>query len=185
LPGGDKLSVVFERVTDRYQHTILYSGQPLLRSVEGSASDPWPASPPLQSLSLETLPDGRRVALLVGMAGRGHWSASVEADQAGGAFAFDIACRSPALQGMLDSRYAILTGDTSSTCALSPTEARIGLGSVTVVVASSHEGDAACELSVDDNGLVIQCQTAKEAAVGPTYRWRYRVGIELRVPTAG
>src|SRR5436853_5119442 len=79
---GRGLRVAFTRVKDRFAHTVwLLEGDaatPLWASVEGSDADDWPASPALQQLSIETLPDGRRVALLVGMAGTSHWSLSVE-----------------------------------------------------------------------------------------------------------
>ena len=67
------------RPRDFRRQSIAAKSRPLLESIEGTATDDWPPSPPLQSLSIETLPDGRRVALLVGMAGRSHWSASIEA----------------------------------------------------------------------------------------------------------
>jgi hypothetical protein len=175
LPGGDTLSVVFERVADRYQHAILHGGQPLLRSVEGDAHEAWPPSPPLQSLSLETLPDGRRVALLVGMAGRGHWSASVEADEAAGAIVFDIACRVPKCEGNLDSRYAVLANVNREMRVVSSTELGIALGQTTLVISGHPEGEAASELVRENGELVIRCKAATGAAAGGTHRWRYRI----------
>ena len=62
----------------------------LLSSVEGTATDRWPPSPPLQELAVDQRPDrsvaqktsvpavARRIALLLGRAGSGHWSASFE-----------------------------------------------------------------------------------------------------------
>src|SRR5688500_12794721 len=80
---GDGLRVVFEKRGDRWQHRIervrANVGEPALQSSEGGAADDWPASPPFQDLSEETLPDGRTVLFLVGRAGTSHWSASVEA----------------------------------------------------------------------------------------------------------
>ncbi|MFM7073965.1 MAG: hypothetical protein ACKO38_19435 [Planctomycetota bacterium] len=65
----------------------------LLESCEGQSGDIWPASPPLQQLLVESRAEAGQVALLVGMAGRSHWSLSVEplADRIG--FRFDAACR--------------------------------------------------------------------------------------------
>jgi hypothetical protein len=95
---GVALRVEFIWREDRYRHTIsLIDGDgsivPLFESFEGVSEDDWPPSPPLQTLSIERLPEGRQVALLVGMAGRSHWSASVEPVQGQAAIAFDIACR--------------------------------------------------------------------------------------------
>ena len=96
--NGFHLRVEFEWQLDRYGHSISIvdpSGAvtPLLRSIEGGAEDDWPPSPPLQTLSIEKLPDARTVALLVGMAGRSHWSASVEPQNGEARIIFDMACR--------------------------------------------------------------------------------------------
>src|SRR4051794_451322 len=48
-----------------------------MTSAEGDGGDGWPASPPLQSFLIEERPSCA-VALLVGMAGQNHWSASIE-----------------------------------------------------------------------------------------------------------
>lgn len=67
--------------------------QPVLATVEGTPADEWPASPPFQSLHVEARDDGRTLALLVGMAGHSHWSASVEIDAAARCVRFDVAAR--------------------------------------------------------------------------------------------
>ena len=79
---------------------------PLLESVEGTPSDDWPASPPLQSLQRRRSCRTAAAALLVGMAGRSHWSASVEAGPRPAALVFDIACRhTQRPSAWLGSRY--------------------------------------------------------------------------------
>jgi len=100
---GNGLRVVFfkpESAADRYGHviaTVASAGQAeeqvvaRLLSYEGTGRDGWPASPPLQSLSIERRPEGA-VALLVGMSGQSHWSASFEA-LADRRLKIDIACR--------------------------------------------------------------------------------------------
>ena len=64
---------------DRYQHRIgwLLDGveHAALESCEGSPADDWPLSPPMQQFSMQQI-DGNPALLGVGMAGRGHWSAS-------------------------------------------------------------------------------------------------------------
>jgi hypothetical protein len=95
---GLRLRIEFTWLNDRFGHLISAIYQtgdviPLLESNEGTPADNWPLSPPLQSLSIETLPDGRRVALLVGMAGGSHWSASIEAVTGRAELIFDVACR--------------------------------------------------------------------------------------------
>src|SRR5438045_2944877 len=107
---GVGLSLVLKWHLDRYYHAISLIGHsgrimPLMESLNGLAEDEWPPSPPLQTLSIETLPDGRSVALLVGMAGRSHWSASIEPVSGQAKLIFDIACRHPGPPHWLGSRY--------------------------------------------------------------------------------
>jgi hypothetical protein len=95
---------------DRYAHEIwLPDGADWIRalsSVEGSPEEDWPASPPLQSLVIDRREDGRTVALLVGMAGNSHWSASAQIDPQLPGVRFDVACRVRDWQaGPLGSAY--------------------------------------------------------------------------------
>jgi hypothetical protein len=155
--SGQRLRLEFIWLGDRYGHRVSRidaSGaiQPLLESIEGSANDDWPPSPPLQSLTFEKLAGDRPVALLLGMAGNSHWSASMEtvADQA--ALIFDLACRHAANPGHLGSRYRRLTvsadqfsirGELASVC--------------------HHEGQ-------------IDLKPAAEAISGTT-RWRFTLNL--------
>src|SRR5690606_18911062 len=77
---------------------------PVLASLEGRPHDIWPSSPALQTVHLETRPGGE-VALLVGMAGTSHFSASIETDRAAGQVAFDIACRTASQPHWLGTTY--------------------------------------------------------------------------------
>ena len=114
---GWGLRAVFFRpqsAQDRWGHVIATVGPSpggenvtaRLVSHEGAGRDGWPLSPPLQSLAIERRPEGA-VALLVGMAGQSHWSASFEA-LADRRLKIDIACRLGAGAGesRLGSRYA-------------------------------------------------------------------------------
>src|SRR5687767_14004155 len=95
--GGRLLQVEFVRQADRFGHAIQLLGddvvRPLLMSLEGTVADRWPPSPVLQQLHVEDRGLGKNVALLVGMAGRSHWSMSVEPDTQGAGLVFDVACR--------------------------------------------------------------------------------------------
>ena len=111
--NGDTLRIEFVKHGDRYRHVLsmIDSGiepHPLCESIEGTADDPWPPSPPLQSLRFETLSDGRHVALLLGMAGLGHWSASIEPVEGEAALLFDIAYRATDFGTWLGSQYQVL-----------------------------------------------------------------------------
>jgi hypothetical protein len=79
---------------------------PLLASCEGEDLEAFPPSPPLQQLALDPRGDDLQVALLVGMAGRSHWSVSVEAFASRRVLRFDVACRSPSAEStQLGSSY--------------------------------------------------------------------------------
>ena len=97
--SGNGLVLEFFREQDRFAHTISLqaAGKKIgrLHSVEGNGDQDWPVSPPGQQLSIESQPSGD-VALLVGMAGKCHWSMSVQAiskHHSDPKLEFDIACR--------------------------------------------------------------------------------------------
>ncbi len=103
----DRLRVQFQRVEDRYAHSIWLDDDQVLQSLEGDAGQIWPASPPIQQLSLEDQ-GSATVALGLGMAGISHWSLSVAPQETG--FLFDVACRllGPDPQaGQLGSSYRL------------------------------------------------------------------------------
>jgi len=105
---GTGLRLEFAWRRDRFQHKLaaLIDGRAvlLLESVEGS-DEAWPPSPPLQQLSIEETRLGARVALLVGMAGRSHWSLSVEPGDEPKSLIFDAACLVRGDVGQLGSAY--------------------------------------------------------------------------------
>lgn len=115
------LRVDFIKLADRYGHelsAVIREGSaenvvPLCASVEGAGDDPWPPSPPLQSLSIEK-PGGRSTAFLLGMAGTSHWSASIEFADEPRPYCclpiFDIACRASSPPRLLRSTYRIADG---------------------------------------------------------------------------
>ncbi|MEX2025789.1 MAG: hypothetical protein WEH44_00790, partial [Pirellulaceae bacterium] len=116
INDGHKLRVEFFKNGDRYAHRLAAvlvddAGRetviPLAESVECDNDDPWPPSPPLQSLSIEELAGGRTAALLVGMAGRSHWSASVEVVPGSGSTKFQLASRFTTVPDRLGSTYRI------------------------------------------------------------------------------
>jgi hypothetical protein len=110
---ADGLRVVFFRSGDRYAHrfdVLDAAGNtwtPNCYSLEGEPDDDWPPSPPFQQLHVEDRPTGR-VILLVGMAGRTHWSAAVEVAADRKSIAFDVAARVQAEPKDLSSEYRYL-----------------------------------------------------------------------------
>jgi hypothetical protein len=119
--GGNELLLTAGRVRvrfalheDRFAHQIwLLAGGDwtcALSSVEGTPDQHWPPSPPLQTLHIETRPTGP-VALLVGMAGKSHWSASIEAQAVDHRLGFDLASRARAHRELsLGTTYQVSAG---------------------------------------------------------------------------
>ena len=95
---------------DRTGHCIwwLEDGKPylILKSIEGTSDQAWPESSPFQQIVCENVGAGGKPVLLgVGMAGKAHWSATIEGDLMTEAIAMDIACRTAAVPERLGSAY--------------------------------------------------------------------------------
>lgn len=155
---GIGLRIEFAWLGDRFGHVISRIdkdgvAQPLLESIETLGADAWPASPPLQSLSLHALPSGQPAALLVGMASRSHWSASVEAAAGHAALQFDIACRHSPQPKWLGSRYRVL-GQQEKLVSIAANDGRI-----------HYATDVA---TIEPNAI---------SEKSPTTRWRYTIRI--------
>lgn len=121
----DRFRVDFVQSADRLEHAVFARDDrasddapnwiELFRAAESSADVAWPDSPPLQELHIEKH-GARDVALLVGRAGKSHWSASIgfepsstdhhpDIDQS--QLIFDIACRTSAQPVQLGSAYEL------------------------------------------------------------------------------
>ncbi|MCO6458779.1 MAG: hypothetical protein J5I93_26025 [Pirellulaceae bacterium] len=198
--GQAGLRVRFSYLGDRFGHAIELLGvvgeEPVLVSREfGGAeshgtqattpgndeaetrpdgTEVWPTSPPLQQLSLETNGGGQRVALLLGMAGRSHWSLSVEPELVGSSragFTFDVACRPAGEPGFLGSRYQT----TGPVHRLAPSKLAIGSQASDVLLEGLAVADFAApqvELAAGGGVLVVPRHLQVPP---PTVRWRYRV----------
>ncbi|MCC9602702.1 hypothetical protein LOC67_19295 [Stieleria sp. JC731] len=101
-PDG-KRRVDFTWNGDRFIHQLV-CGDSVVESFEEAEELPWPASPPLQQLSVEVIND-QEVALGVGCAGTSHWSLSVQPIENG--FHFEWACRTKVSPERLLSTYQI------------------------------------------------------------------------------
>ncbi|WP_168566407.1 hypothetical protein [Crateriforma spongiae] len=151
-------AVHFHWQMDRFCHDVAFGDHPLLKSVEGTGEDVWPASAPLQQISVESIGD-RCVALGVGASGTSHFSVSVEPESFTDndcTIRFEWACRSKAPSTDPRSTYQW------------PAEHRSLI-------------DIAPESSTrpDTDGASICLRPTSES--GPTYVWAYRVTVRRPV----
>ncbi len=164
LSAGDRLQLRFARCGDRWEHAVEFreAGRTVwqLNSVEGTADDVWPASPPFQSLEMHSHPDGRTFALLVGMAGASHWSASIETDPIRERIIFDVACRIKTEPKSLGSSYAVSN----------PVERpRIEA----IALESTPSGSQAVVETIGQQ--IILCMADLSGPLPRTVRWKYAI----------
>jgi hypothetical protein len=177
------LRIAFSWQDDRYGHEIAYVDQltasTLLVTQRESDRLPWPASPPLQQISwLETVP-GQRVALLVGMAGKSHWSFSVEADRGSVGLVMDVACRVPSQPEWLGSTYQCQYEVSGQT----PGAACFDVGDrVCTVMAESPSGSQSVAISSSGTRLSIAPRLDR-INTPVTVRWKYRVALGAAQPS--
>lgn len=161
---GERLRLELIGLPDRVGHRLWLRETPgteerlLLESVEGTPAEAWPASPPLQDASFETRPDGSQLLLLVGMAGRSHWSASFQLLPLEETIEFDIACRTNEPPEFLGSAYQVPeSGNVQFTTVL-----------------------GTCAPVTDNEPNVIRIMPAappSDAKYPTTFRWVYRVTL--------
>lgn len=176
-PDG-RLAIQYAWVGDRFSHQVLVDGRVCLSSVDGDATESWPASPPIQDVSLEPIQNVPMI-LGVGGAGSGHWSISVgwrddtsepaattraDATHAKpGTFLFDIACRSKQPPIFLGSTYRHESAEAP----------------MLVIQAA---GDAKLTTSTDQRSQITdqRSQITVTANLDPsaaTHRWIYSIGL--------
>jgi hypothetical protein len=170
--GVGGLAVVFSRAADRYRHEVSIGvgndRRVILSSFEGSANDIWPRSPPFQELHVQGRGNEAETALLVGRAGRSHWSASVELDGARQALMFDVACRCSGPIDWLGTSYKCIAenptlADNDRTLLL-PFDCQVQV----------LEGEFAASLTGDAHVFsIVPRRTASRAA--QTVRWKYLI----------
>ncbi len=187
---GSGLALTFEWCDDRWAHAVevVLNGEPAaaLRSLEDDIHADWPASPPFQQLSIELLEGRGRVGFLVGMAGKNHWSGSVEALPRERALVFDIACRTNAAQGcnehFLGSSYA---AELPFHLQDGACEMMRNQSSRLLFSAEALPGEAAQICRLEQTRLACQptpCRNEKNsppgAARSSTIRWKYRLALQ-------
>lgn len=163
---GSKLQVDFMRVGDRFEQTVTRldrsgNSSAVWRDVHDSDSDDWPASPPIQELSLEEI-GGKSVLLGVGRAGKSHWSVSIEAAEADSSAAihFDFACRCPEPPQWLGTTYKSESGSEENATGAEPLNA------------TCHEDATSVQIAPGQ----IKIEPLNHPPKWPgTVRWRYTI----------
>jgi len=163
--GEQVLEAVFHQIGDRFTHqVILHDGaqtHTLFTALEGSADETWPPSPPLQQLSIETR-GASQVALLVGMAGKSHFSASVESVPGECRLEFDVAARVQTDPLQIGSTYVAPNLDTTPSCEL---------------LAPDTNSQVIWEKRGENRVVLVKPVLTKTAPL--TLRWRYRIQVAL------
>ncbi len=167
--SNGQLRIEFDKNNDRFAHRVFLGETPLLQSIEGDDSDPWPPSPPLQELSVEDLGGDGPVGLLVGMAGKCHWSMSVEG--ASGSYLFDVACRISQGEPSLLSTYRVL-GDGDVT--VLPDRVRLGTTGKTLEL-QDESGDGVSPLRFQFDESTREIALHIDNPSQSTVRWKYRL----------
>jgi hypothetical protein len=183
LEAGDLRLRFFWR-DDRYAHEIVLAARgtwhPLLRSIEGTARENWPPSPPLQSIDFERDAQNRQVALLLGMAGKSHWSASVELDPQAALARFSLACRTGGsdVWGPLSSRYEVLGSvQTADECRAiirpaPPTSSGLRVDAQDHCGASARLVRSAASLTIEPHGVLPSDEPQ-------TIQWHYAIAVDV------
>jgi hypothetical protein len=189
---GD-FKVEFAAIGDRVRHTVYAAigsdgggassprWRAVLHSIEGDTDVDWPDSPPLQELHVEQR-GGGDVALLVGRAGRSHWSASIgvaASEDGRPSLTFDVACRASSRPVLLGSAYRLADGVRWLGKTSWPGGDRARWRSIVLLHPAD---DGAWEFAVDEPSSIVAVPNCDRAAVRPvvgenafpaTVRWRY------------
>ena len=169
-PDGGKLGVLkFTWQADRYHHHWEFdAAEPSIASVESTSADAWPISPPLQQIHQQSFADGRQVVFGVGMAGRGHWSASFTLIPDLHCWIVELACRSPQEPDHLASTYQ-LSGDWQEQGEQGIAGSHLNQRLTVQPIAPGSLAD------LESNVLVIRPSSLADVAT--THQWAFRLRI--------
>lgn len=176
LAGGELGELAFDWAGDRYQHTWRFptenagnsSSQVGLQSIESGSDVTWPVSPPLQQIHRQSFADGREVVFGVGMAGRGHWSASFTLVPELRCWIVELACRASIAPEALLSSYR-LRGTWSSD----------GRGSMRCLQASQplrvEAAGAGSVAALSDD--LLRIRPSQITSVTATQQWAFKLSV--------
>lgn len=169
VSGGKLGDLAFQWADDRYSHKWSFGSEVLLDSDESDGAAMWPASPPLQQIHQQSFADGRQVIFGLGMAGRGHWSASYTLVEDLKCWIVELACKSPVPPESLHSTYRTHGSWTQNDAGL--LICKCDIGTVTLEAISTT---AVAELSQDS--LVIRPSKIDSGA--STSQWTFRIRVQ-------
>jgi hypothetical protein len=184
LDGGSLGALSFVWSKDRYRHFWTFSDCDLqIHSLESSSEDTWPISPPLQQIHSQSFGDGREVIFGVGMAGRGHWSASFTLVPDLKSWIVELACRSNLEPERLLSSYRLERGPGSSRQPMQEAQ-KIVLDEQSIVLEaispSTRAEYTAADKSADDGNIQesICFQPVELDSSSATRQWAFRLKVE-------
>lgn len=174
IEAGDWRVEFFWRV-DRVAHRISRREGAtwflVAESIEGGPDDAWPPSPPFQQVHFERRVDDSTVALLVGMAGGSHWSASVEVD-AEGSLHWDIACRLAGIPERLGTSYL-----SEATAKVADEPLMIAIGDARVILIARDGNDQVAVSNFEGRALDWRIPVSPTSRA-QTIRWQYSFRAE-------
>jgi hypothetical protein len=181
--SAGRLQLRFAFRNDRFAHEIWAADgddwRPVMSSVEGTPEQSWPPSAPLQTLHVEARSEGP-IALLVGMAGKCHWSASVELHAQRHQVRFELAARvRPPGSPWLGSTYQLAEGYRAVPVHGDRIELSASGGMHPGIAVQAAESGTLVELSNQDS-VLIAAREILVADTAATIRWSYR--LELSSP---
>jgi hypothetical protein len=170
-----RLNLIWARDRFSQRISVVTKGQAelILQSVDRDDQEAWPPSPPLQQLLVEDRPNGP-VALMVGMAGDSHWSASIEQRSGPNGFRFDVACRIGSQPLRLGSSY--LASQLAKS--LSSRQLVLGGAKASVLISTQESGPAAAAQVEIAQSQTISIRNSQSAGPPSTIRWMYDITID-------
>ncbi len=189
--SGCGLRVVFFRCKDRLAHRIVVvhgaATDILFQSREGNGGQAFPPSPALQQADFQPRAKMPAVGLLLGMAGRNHWSLSVQAYPIQRRLVFDVACACPYETNVqFETTYTLKT-PYSLSCH-SPDRQRRGLEleidlptGFQSVYCGSMESGSDVTASMDQRNKYLMMSPTNASWPG-TVRWQYEIQLLQTVP---
>jgi hypothetical protein len=184
---ADHVRVEHVRSNDRFAHRILirYGDRwlPVLESVEGTAADAWPQSPPWQQIVQESVgPNGEDVLLGVGLSGNGHWSIAIDRKHVNGSegstsqsqlgLHFDIACKISKGADFLGSTWQCCEGWAIATWTPGQVFVRNTSSPDSAALRFNANHGAFRDLPYPPNGMLVLASSDSPASV-KTHRWAF------------